>query len=363
MARELAEAGHKITVFDSRPHLAGNCHTERDVETGILIHQYGPHIFHTNSDRVWNYVNRFSTFRPYTNRVKAITDRGVFSLPINLLTLNQYFGKSFNPTEAQLFLSKIGTDIDDPKNLEEQALKFLGSDLYRSFFYGYTKKQWGREPRDLPKSILQRLPIRFNYNDDYYDSKFQGIPVDGYTKLIERILDHPSIEIILGHRYVRGENTNFDHVFFSGCLDSYFDFEFGDLSYRTLDFERLEGDGDFQGNSILNYCEEGIPFTRITEHKHFSPWENYRRTICFQEYSREATRADIPFYPVRLIKEKKLLSMYMERAQQEEKVTFIGRLGTYRYLDMDKVVEESLDLITKYRLSKKWPLFSNDGNN
>src|SRR6476661_10558270 len=197
LARELAQSGkYSIEVFDERPHVAGNCHTSRDAASDIMLHHYGPHIFNTSREDVWQYVNRYSAFGPYTNRVKAITARGVFSLPMNLLTINQFFGETMNPAQAKEFLARVGDrSIKEPRNFEEQALRFLGRELYENFFYGYTKKQWGVEPRELPAAILQRLPVRFNYDDNYYQQRYQGIPVEGYTAIVEKLLDHPAIRV------------------------------------------------------------------------------------------------------------------------------------------------------------------------
>jgi UDP-galactopyranose mutase len=362
VARELAETGkYKIVVFESRPHLAGNCHTERDAATGVMVHQYGPHIFHTSREDVWNYVNRFAKFGPYTNRVKAVTARGVFSLPINLLTINQFFGKTFDPREAREFIGSLGdSSIEEPKTFEDQALKFLGRELYENFFYGYTKKQWGVEPTELPASILSRLPVRFNYDDNYYVSRYQGIPIEGYTAIIEKILDHENIEVQLGEKFDPAFKDQFDHVFWSGPIDAYYNFELGRLQYRSLQFERFDAEGDYQGNPVINYCEARIPYTRITEHKHFAPWETHEKTVCFKEYSKLAEPSDTPYYPLRLQKDKELLRQYMDRIQGEPGITFIGRLGTYRYLDMHVVIGESLDL-AKTCLSSSisdWPKFS-----
>jgi UDP-galactopyranose mutase len=362
MARELAETGkYKIVVFESRPHLAGNCHTERDPATGVMVHQYGPHIFHTSREDVWNYVNRFAKFGPYTNRVKAVTARGVFSLPINLLTINQFFGKSFDPREAKEFIASLGdSSIEEPKTFEDQALKFLGRELYENFFYGYTKKQWGVEPTELPASILSRLPVRFNYDDNYYTSRYQGIPVDGYTAIVEKILDHENIEVQLGEKFDPAFKDQFDHVFWSGPIDAYYNFELGRLQYRSLQFERFDAEGDYQGNPVINYCEARIPYTRITEHKHFAPWETHEKTVCFREYSKLAEPSDTPYYPLRLQKDKELLRQYMDRIQSEAGITFIGRLGTYRYLDMHVVIGESLDLsqLCREKSITDWPKFS-----
>jgi UDP-galactopyranose mutase len=362
VARELAETGkYKIVVFESRPHLAGNCHTERDAATGVMVHQYGPHIFHTSREDVWNYVNRFAKFGPYTNRVKAVTARGVFSLPINLLTINQFFGKTFDPREAREFIGSLGdSSIEEPKTFEDQALKFLGRELYENFFYGYTKKQWGVEPTELPASILSRLPVRFNYDDNYYVSRYQGIPIDGYTAIVEKILDHENIEVQLGEKFDPAFKDQFDHVFWSGPIDAYYNFELGRLQYRSLQFERFDAEGDYQGNPVINYCEARVPYTRITEHKHFAPWETHEKTVCFKEYSKLAEPRDTPYYPLRLEKDKALLRQYMDRIQGEPGITFIGRLGTYRYLDMHVVIGESLDL-AKTCLGTSpadWPKFS-----
>lgn len=362
LARELVESGqYRVQVFDERPHVAGNCHTTRDAKTRVMIHHYGPHIFNTSREDVWRYIQRWSRFGPYTNRVKAHTARGVFSLPINLLTINQFFHKSFSPAEAREFLSGIGDpSIREARNFEEQALKFVGRALYENFFYGYTKKQWGVEPRELPASILKRLPVRFNYDDNYYNSKYQGIPEDGYTSIIERILDHPGIDVQLGQRFDPAAKKDFAHLFYSGPLDGFFGFRLGRLKYRSLSFERFDESGDFQGNAVLNYCQESVPYTRITEHKHFAPWESHDESVCFREFSKLAGPDDTPYYPLRLTHDKELLTQYMHLADQEKGVTFIGRLGTYRYLDMHVVIGESLDLaqICKRTTNNEWPTFS-----
>lgn len=346
LARELAESGRfDLEIFESRNHVGGNCHTEKDQNTGIMIHRYGPHIFHCDRIDVWRYVNRFGEFVPFTNRVKAITERGVFSLPINLLTINQFFNKALSPNEAKDFIATIGDQsIENPENFEEQALKFLGPELYKNFFYGYTKKQWGIEPLHLSASILKRLPIRFDYNDNYYHSTYQGLPINGYTPLIEKILDHNAIKLLLSEPFHRSYTREFSHVFYSGPIDSYFNYEVGRLGYRTLSFERFDYHGDFQGNPVINYCLESVPFTRIVEYKHFAPWERYDESVCFREYSQATQPGDTPYYPLRLSHDLKLLKTYSELAQAEKGVSFIGRLGTYRYLDMHMVIGESLDL-------------------
>ena len=362
LAHELAKSGeYSIDIFDERPHVAGNCHTSRDSRSGIMLHHYGPHIFNTSRDDVWAYVNRLATFGAYTNRVKAITRRGVFSMPMNLLTINQFFGKVMNPREAKEFLAGIGdASIGEPRNFEEQALRFLGRELYETFFYGYTKKQWGVEPRELPASILQRLPVRFNYDDNYYQQKYQGIPVEGYTAVVEKLLDHPAIEVHLNKRLHSSDASQFDHVFWSGPLDAFFGHDLGRLQYRSLVFERFDALGDYQGNPVLNYCDESVPWTRISEHKHFAPWETHETTVCFREYSKLASDSDIPYYPLRLQHDKSTLEQYMQRAANTKGVSFIGRLGTYRYLDMHVVIGESLDLARTCLATpmRNWPKWS-----
>ena len=342
--RLLAEAGHRVTVIEARDHIAGNCHTERCPETGVMVHRYGPHIFHTDDAEVWDYVNRFAEFRPYKNRVKAITGGRVYSLPINLLTINQFFGKTLRPDEARAFIeAQADRSIAEPQNFEEQALRFIGPALYEAFFKGYTLKQWGCHPRELPASILKRLPVRFNYEDDYFSHRFQGMPAEGYTAMVARILDHPQIDLHLNTRFSRAQAGNYDHVFYSGALDGWFGCDLGHLGYRTLDFERFTHQGDWQGCAVMNYGEESVPFTRITEHKHFAPWENHEGSVLYREYSRACGPDDIPYYPIRLVREKALLADYSARAQAEDGVTFMGRLGTYRYLDMDVTIREALD--------------------
>ncbi|MCA2958938.1 MAG: UDP-galactopyranose mutase [Silvanigrellales bacterium] len=366
LARELAESGkYEVVVFDERRHVAGNCHTARDAETGVMVHAYGPHIFHTSREDVWSYVNKFARFRPFTNRVKAVTARGLFTLPVNLLTINQFFGKSMRPWEAREFIASLGDrSMESPRNFEEQALKFLGRELYENFFYGYTKKQWGVEPSCLPASILQRLPVRFNYDDNYYASRYQGIPEQGYTALVENLLDHPGIHVRLGERFDPAYTNEFSHVFYSGPMDGFFQYEFGKLQYRSLNFERIsekESVDDFQGNAVINYCEESVPYTRITEHKHFAPWEEHKGTVCFREFSKLAQGDDTPYYPLRLESDKDLLLRYEERAESQNRVTFIGRLGTYRYLDMHVVIGESIDLAAACLANEtcaQWPRFS-----
>lgn len=346
IARQLAEQGFKVVVIDSREHIAGNCHTQRHDSTNILVHTYGPHIFHTDDEEVWNYVNQWDEFKPYVNRVKTTSQGAVYSLPINLHTINQYFAKTLNPTEAKEFIeSQADTSIVDPQTFEEQAMRFVGKYFYEAFFKGYTKKQWGVEPSTLPASILKRLPVRFNYDDNYFNHKYQGMPVNGYTEIVEKILDHDNIEVKLSTSFDKSMEQDFEHVFYSGPIDTYFEYRFGRLGYRTLDFKPEIYEGDYQGTAVMNYGDESVPYTRITEHKYFSPWEKHDDTVIYKEYSRLAEDNDIPYYPIRFAGGEGVeqLSNYVELAKKQSKVTFVGRLGTYRYLDMDVTIREALD--------------------
>jgi UDP-galactopyranose mutase len=363
IGRMLAAAGHKVTVLDARDHIAGNCHTLRDAGTGVMVHVYGPHIFHTDDAEVWDYVNRYETFQPYKNRVKTTSQGAVYSLPVNLHTINQFFGQTLRPDEAKTFLEgKADTSISDPQTFEDQALRFVGRDLYEAFFKGYTIKQWGCSPTELPASILKRLPVRFNYDDNYFFHKFQGMPENGYTAMVERILDHPGITVTLGTTVTRDQAADYDHVFYSGPIDGWFGYDLGRLGYRTLDFERFEYQGDWQGCAVMNYGDVDVPYTRITEHKHFAPWESHEGSVLYKEYSRACGPEDIPYYPIRQVAEKTLLAEYVEKARAEDNVTFVGRLGTYRYLDMDVTIREALDCGRRYlatlETGEKMPAFT-----
>ena len=343
IARAAAEAGHDVVVFETRDHVAGNCHTERDPDTGVMIHRYGPHIFHTGNERVWSYVNRFGTMMPYNHRVRTTVGGRVYLLPVNLLTINQLFGTALGPDEARTFIAEqADNSIAEPRNFEEQALKFMGRRLYEAFFLGYTKKQWGLSPTEIPAAVLKRLPLRFSYEDSYFNHPYQAIPRDGYTPIVAGILDHPRIEVRLSQAYDESERDQFDHSIWTGPLDAWFGYRFGRLGYRTLDFEEIRADGDYLGCSVMNYGDLEVPFTRIAEHKHFAPWEEHEKTVCFREFSRQAGEDDIPYYPIRLANDKSMLSQYLEAARGETGVTFVGRLGTYRYLDMDVTIGEAL---------------------
>lgn len=366
LANRLAGNGDcVIDIWDERDHIGGNCHTKRDEQTGIMVHEYGPHIFNTDKKEIWDFVNSFGEFRPYVHRVKAMSNGKIYSLPVNLHTINQLFGKTFTPAQAKEFLKTLADgSITQPKNFEEQALHFIGKELYYAFFYGYTKKQWGCEPTELPASILKRIPVRFNYDDNYHNNIFTGIPVDGYSAIIQKMIEYDNIQITLNKKFEPGMNiSGYDHVFYTGPLDAWFNYKYGRLGYRTVTFEKLYADGDFQGTTQVNYCDEAVPYTRITEHKHFTNWEQHDKTIYFKEYSKETEPTDIPYYPKRLQKDKALLMQYRHDAEALQGISFLGRLATYRYMDMHHVIGEALDFSASFlqamQAGAKPPVFSN----
>lgn len=358
IARELAQKGYTVTVFESREQVGGNSYSYMDKDTGITVHKYGPHIFHTDNERAWEYITRFCTMMPYINRVKSTVGGKVYSLPINLHTINQFFDKAMSPNEAKAFVATLSDPtIDEPANFEEQALKLLGSGLYEAFFKGYTIKQWGVDPKSLPASILKRLPVRFNYDDNYFAHKYQGMPKDGYTDIVSSMLNHPNITVKLSTFFSKDMIDEYEHVFYSGPIDAFFDYELGRLGYRTLDFVMEKADGDFQGCAVMNYGDENVPYTRISEHKHFTPWEKHEQTLYFKEYSRLCTQNDIPYYPIRQTQEQEMLKQYVSKANNETKVTFVGRLGTYRYLDMDVTIKEALEVADLFLEKQTAPAF------
>jgi UDP-galactopyranose mutase len=348
IARNLADRGFPVTVIDERDHIAGNCFSQRDTRTGIMVHTYGPHIFHTSNKSTWDYVNRFAEFSPYINRIKAVVNGKVYPLPINLLTINQFFNRTFSPAESKKFLENHLADknILNPESFEEHALQLIGRELYEAFIKGYTIKQWGIHPRELSASILKRLPVRFNYEDNYFSDPFQGIPNRGYTDLVKNVLDSDNIRLKLNTGYEDIDSREYNHIFYSGRIDRFFKYRFGELSYRTLDFKNFypasDEAEDYQGCSIINFCDENVPYTRIVEHKHFAPFEIHRETICTQEFSRACKQNDIPFYPVLYAGGNNILNQYLAESKKETSITFVGRLGTHQYLDMDTAVTGAL---------------------
>lgn len=343
VAHELAKTGVLVDVFEKRNHIGGNCYTERDEATGIIEHKYGPHIFHTADEEVWDYVTSFVEMVPFTNRVKTTVGDSVYSMPINLHTINQFYGRSMSPIEAREFMEAKRVKIE-PSNFEEQALYFVGEEMYGAFFRGYTEKQWGVDPSKLPASILKRLPMRFNYDDNYFDHKYQGMPRNGYTELFEKLLDIDGISLYLNSN-TKQFDRRYDHIFYTGPIDAWFDYKYGKLGYRSLDFVKEQHEGDYQGCAVMNYPDREIPYTRITEHKHFSPWEECKKTIIYKEYSKACDDNSEPFYPIRLEEDKRKLALYASEVNATEKITFLGRLATYKYIDMDVTIRQALDVI------------------
>ena len=352
--RAASVLGSRVVVLERRDHLGGNAYSERDETTGIEVHRYGAHLFHTSNRRVWEYVNRFTTFTDYRHRVYA-THRGeVFPLPINLGTINQFFRSAIGPAAARELVASQAAELGDrePRNLEEKAISLIGRPLYEAFIRGYTAKQWQTDPALLPPEIIGRLPVRFTYDNRYFADAHEGLPTDGYTAWIERMAADPRIEIrtgtdflVEGHEYSRDRVVGRLPVVYTGPVDRYFGYEFGRLLWRTLDFERqvLES-GDFQGTAVMNYVDEDVPYTRIHEFRHFHPERPYPtdRTVVVREYSRFAAPEDEPYYPINTPADRQRLERYRERAAGLARVLFGGRLGTYQYLDMHMAIGSAL---------------------
>ncbi len=341
-----SQYGLKVTVLDRRSHIGGNAFSEFDPETGIEIHKYGAHIFHTSNERVWEYVNQFTQFTDYVHRVYT-THRGeVFPMPINLGTINQFFRAAMGPDAAR----DLGGA--SPSNLDEQGVSLIGRPLYDAFIRGYTAKQWQTDPKDLPASIISRLPVRFDYNNRYFNDTYEGLPKDGYTAWCENMANHPNISVQLDTDFFDvSQPLNRDSVVgsvpvvYTGPVDRFFDFEFGELGWRTLDFVRETVDtADFQGIPVMNYADESVPFTRIHEFKHFHPERTYDsgKRVIVREFSRFAQGGDEPYYPVGTVQDREKLLQYRQRAAAQDGVHFGGRLGTYQYLDMHMAIASAL---------------------
>lgn len=348
VAEQASRAGYRVAVVESRDHIGGNCYTEFDKETGINIHKYGPHIFHTDNKMVWDYINQFSEFNNYQHQGKSCHQGQLYPIPINLETINKFTGSNFTPHQAEEWLNIERIPNKDPKNFEEQALTLLGSRLYHAFIEGYTKKQWETNPKDLPSSVARRLPVHTNYRTDYYpnNNKYQGIPVDGYTPIFEKMLTHPNIQLFMNTDWFEVKHHAHDKlVVYTGPIDRYFEFCYGHLNWRTLDFEyRVEPHSDYQGTSIINYPDLDVPFTREVEHKHFHPERKTLpgKTIIGREFSRRATETDTPYYPVNTDDDKDKYTMYKGLTELEKNVIFGGRLGEYMYYDMHQVIGSAL---------------------
>jgi UDP-galactopyranose mutase len=342
-ARDL---GLRVLVVERRDHIGGNAYSETEPSTGIEVHRYGAHLFHTSNERVWEYANRFTAFTGYRHRVFSIFKGRVYPMPINLGTICEYFGRAMSPDEARALIAEQAAEVTDPRNLEEKAISLIGRPLYEAFIRGYTAKQWQTDPRELPPEIITRLPVRYTFDNRYFADRYEGLPVDGYAAWLERMADHPLIEVRLGIDFF-DLSIGDAPVVYTGPLDRYFDYSEGRLGWRTLDFEReVLPTGDFQGTPVMNYADEDVPYTRIHEFRHFHPERDNPpdRTVIAREYSRFAEPGDEPYYPIDTAADREKLLRYRELAREEKNVLFGGRLGTYRYLDMHMAIASALTM-------------------
>ncbi|MHA6797869.1 UDP-galactopyranose mutase [Bounagaea algeriensis] len=354
--RAASQLDKRVLVLDRRDHIGGNAYSEVEPETGVEVHRYGAHLFHTSNKRVWDYVTQFTDFTDYQHRVFTKHRGQIYSFPLNLGLICQFFGRAFSPDEARELVAEQASEIntEDAQNFEEKAISLVGRPLYEAFFRGYTAKQWQTDPKELPAANITRLPVRYNFNNRYFSDTYEGLPVDGYTAWLERMAEHPNIDVMLSTDYfdVRDQLPADGPVVYTGPLDQYFGYSAGELGWRTLDFEQeVVPTGDYQGTPVLNYADEDVPFTRIHEFRHFHPERESRhakdKTVIFREYSRAAESGDEPYYPINTSDDRAKLTAYRELAKREakeRKVIFGGRLGTYKYLDMHMAIGSALSM-------------------
>jgi UDP-galactopyranose mutase len=346
------DLGLRVLIVERRQHIGGNAYSEAEPETGIEVHRYGAHLFHTSNARVWEYVNRFTSFTGYQHRVFSVYKGRVYPMPINLATICEYFGEVMSPDQARALVTEQSAEIaaGQAANLEQQAISLIGRPLYEAFIRGYTYKQWQTDPAELPAEIITRLPVRYTFNNRYFGDTHEGLPADGYTAWLERMIDHPNIEVQLGTDFadLRSGLLGQLPVVYTGPLDGYFGYAAGELGWRTLDFElEVVPTGDFQGTPVMNYADSDVPFTRIHEFRHFHPerdWYPKDKTVIMREYSRAAARGDEPYYPINTKEDRARLLAYRELADREPGVLFGGRLGTYQYLDMHMAIGSALSM-------------------
>ena len=351
------ELGLSVLILERRPHIGGNAYSETDPRTGIEVHKYGAHLFHTSNERVWSYVNRFTTFTPYVHHVYTNHDGVVYPMPINLATINQFFSAAYSPDEARALIAQQAEELagKDPENLNDKGISLIGRPLYEAFIKEYTGKQWQTDPKDLPASIISRLPVRYTYDNRYFNDTYEGLPVGGYTAWLEKMADSPMIDVHLStdffdtsQPYHRDALRGRVPVVYTGPVDRYFDYSQGALSWRTIDLEvEYPQTGDFQGTSVMNYPDADVAYTRIIEPRHFHPERDYPRdrTVIMKEYSRFAGEGDDPYYPVNAPQDREMLLVYRDLVAQEEGVFFGGRLGTYQYLDMHMAIGSALSMV------------------
>ncbi len=352
--RAATQLGLKVLVIDRRHHIGGNAYSENEPETGIEVHRYGAHLFHTSNKTVWDYVRKFTEFTSYQHRVYTNHRGEVYPLPINLGTINQFFRSAHGPDAARRLIAEQAAEIasGEVSNLEEKAISLIGRPLYEAFIRDYTAKQWQTDPRELPAEVISRLPVRYTYDNRYFNDTFEGLPVDGYTAWLTRMADHPNIEVRLetdffdeSHDASRTAALGRVPIVYTGPVDRYFGYAEGELGWRTLDFEEeVLPVGDFQGTSVMNYADADVPYTRIHEFRHFHPEREYPgdKTVVMREFSRFATRDDEPYYPVNTPEDRARLLRYRELMKDEPDVLFGGRLGTYQYLDMHMAIGSAL---------------------
>lgn len=353
--RAAADAGARVTIVEKRPHIGGNAYTHTDPDTGIEVHTYGAHLFHTSNKKVWDYVNRFTTFTNYVHHVYTTVNGVVYPMPVNLGTINQFFNAAYSPSQARELIASQAQEVagEDVTDFRSKGISLVGKPLFEAFFQGYTAKQWQTSPQDLPAEIISRLPVRYNYNNRYFSDTWEGLPTDGYTAWLERMAAHPNITVLLDTDFFdTAQPFNRDAlvgkvpIVYTGPIDRYFDYRHGQLSWRTIDLELEVLDvEDFQGTSVMNYGDEDVPYTRIHEFRHFHPERDYPRdkTVIAREYSRFANRDDEPYYPVNTADDRQILARYRAEAATQPRVLFGGRLGTYKYLDMHMAIASALN--------------------
>jgi len=353
-AYEAAKRGRRVKVIEKRNHIGGNIYTEE--LGGIQVHKYGAHIFHTNDKELWEYVNQFAEFNRYTNSPVANYNGEIYNLPFNMNTFNKLWGVvTPNEAKAKIEEQKEAVGIENPTNLEEQAISLVGTDIYEKLIKSYTEKQWGRKATELPAFIIKRLPVRFTYDNNYFNDKYQGIPIGGYTQIVQKMLDNQLIDVELGKDFFEDKDkylNQFPKIIYTGMIDQYFDYKFGTLEYRSLMFETsvLEEE-NFQGNAVVNYTDEVTAYTRIIEHKHFE-FGQQEKTVITKEYPRTWSKGDEPYYPVNDKKNNEIFNKYLGLAEKTPNVIFGGRLGMYKYYDMHQVIAAALSVVKKEIIEK-----------
>ncbi|GAA2180428.1 UDP-galactopyranose mutase [Brooklawnia cerclae] len=349
------DLGKRVVIIERRSHIGGNAWSETEPTTGIEVHRYGAHLFHTSNEKVWEYVNRFTTFTGYQHHVYTTHKGVVYPMPVNLGTVNQFFQAAYRPDEARELIKQQSQELGgkEPSNFVEKGISLVGRPLYEAFFMNYTAKQWQTAPEDLPASIVSRLPVRYTYDNRYFNDTHEGLPTDGYGAWLTRMVDNPLITVLTdtdffddSHAYSKSKVVGTVPVVYTGPVDRYFGYREGDLTWRTIDLEEeVLPIGDFQGTSVMNYADLDVPFTRIHEFRHFHPERDYYptdKTVIHREYSRFATRDDEPYYPINTEDDRTRLKLYRQAAAAEPQVLFGGRLGTYKYLDMHMAIASAL---------------------